>query len=97
VKPSAKLTVAILDEFEEFGGDMLAYIDAGRGPVKFDWDRIDELLSQVFLVRAGLASAAFRSNLDMQISSVVSDDTVRARLWAIGGDRVVKSGVRVVV
>ncbi len=95
--PSAKLTVAILDEFEEFGGDMLAYVRSGRDPLKFDWDRIDELLSQIFLVRAGLASAAFRSNLNVQLSSVTSDDAVRERLWAMGGDRVVKAGVSVAV
>jgi hypothetical protein len=61
---SAPPTEAILDEFEEFNGDMLAYVQSGRGTLKFDWDRIGDFVQRLFLVRAGLASEEFRARLE---------------------------------
>ena len=88
MKAPPQLTDVIPDEFVEFRGDMLAYVRSRRGTLKFDWDCIGELLQQLFLVRAGLASDTFRSRLEDDLRAVASDERVRHRLWEMAGHRV---------
>jgi|ERR1700675_2661749 hypothetical protein len=97
MKPSRQLTEEMLDEFVQHKGDMRAYVESGRGPLSFDWDRIDELLQRIFLVRADLASAAFRASVEDELGAISSDEGVRRRLWDIAGDRVVATHGNVVV
>jgi hypothetical protein len=97
MSPAVLLTQAMLDEFIEFRGDMLAYVNSGTGTLKFDWDIIGELLQQVFLVRAGLASATFQANTANQLRSIVADEQVQRRLWDMAGEQVVQVYGKVVI
>jgi hypothetical protein len=91
MKVPPQLTGAILDEFVQYRGNMLAYVASGNGTLKFDWDRIDALLQRIYLVRAGLASAAFHEVVDSELKAISLDESVRQRLWNMGGARVVAS------
>jgi|ERR1022692_139405 hypothetical protein len=97
MKTLPQLTVAILDEYVQFKGDMLAYVSSGRGTLNFDWDRIDALLQNIFLVRAGLASDAFRSQVESELRTIASDESLRQRLWDMAADRVVAAHGRIVI
>ena len=76
-----------LDTFIKYDGDMDAYSRSSPTVPGVDWNAIEVLLMRLFIVRAGLASAAFHADAMLSLQQVV-DRAVRDRLWDIARHRV---------
>lgn len=85
------LTMAMLDSYEFFGGDIDAAVrvrrDGGEMPSDADWRQIDELLLQLGLLQAGQVSPAFAARIEGQLRAATSDEAVRDRLRRLAAQR----------
>jgi len=82
------LTLQHLATYAAFRGDADGWARRGGSPGMEDrhWQRIDELLRGLHLVRCGLASPSYAARIEQRLQALTADETVRDRLRSMAGD-----------